>query len=172
MKKYLRLLTIGCMAMFLTFALCACDSDDSSSDDSSSDSSVSISVDTISVSDMDGYISDVVPTLATLETEMVTAYNAISGDSYTDDQTMYDGLVDYVIPANELLLATAEAVETSDSDVEAANEIYVKYVEANQSAFELMVTALEEADADKITEANEYLSEASTYSEEWLEAIS
>lgn len=172
MKKYLRFLTVGCMAMFLAFALCACGSDDSSSDDSSSDSSISFNVEIISVSDMDGYTSEVIPTLAVLETEMVTAYDAISGDNYSDDQTMYDGLVDSVIPANEAPLATAEAVETSDSDVEAAHELYIQYVEANQAAFELMVTALEEADADKITEANEYLAEASAYSAEWVEAIS
>lgn len=98
--------------------------------------------------------------VAEIESKVVDGYDSVSGDNYTDDITVYNKLIDEVIPNSLKLIDKAEAIEIKTEDVRAVHELYVAAVNTQNSAFTTIVAAIEAQDYDKISAANDKLSEA------------
>ena len=73
------------------------------------------------------YINDDMKPLGPLEGEAVKDYEGVTGDNYTDDETLYNALDKGVIPKYAKLIKKLEAVDVSDKEIK---EIHKNYVDA------------------------------------------
>lgn len=106
---------------------------------------------------------DLVP-IAELETTMLNSYSSVSGSNYTDDQTMYNTIVNTTLPLakqlNEKALSLVNTID--DPELLMVHKKYVEYSSKMVSSFALMVTALDTQDVTMVTNANEKLNEANS----------
>ena len=101
------------------------------------------------------FINEDVDKLTTYEIEAMEALNNVTGENYTDDETVYNTIVDEVVPAYEDLLKEAEKIRP---DVDVLMEPYELLVEASIScleSFEVRADAIKEEDMDLLEEADE-----------------
>lgn len=109
--------------------------------------------------DIVNYINEELKTAQTLEDKAVAAYEGVAGVNYTDDQTMYDAMVNEVIPNYEELLTELENVSIETDELKEIHDIYLSGAKLQFSAFEKIVEALEKQDSSLVDEANKLLEE-------------
>ncbi|MEH7490605.1 hypothetical protein [Neobacillus niacini] len=109
--------------------------------------------------DILNYINKEMKTAQTLEEKAVSAYEGVAGVNYTDDQTMYDALVNEVIPTYTDLISELETVRIESDELKAVHEIYLAGAKLQFSAFEKIKEAIEKQDASLVEEANQLLEE-------------
>jgi hypothetical protein len=109
--------------------------------------------------DILNYINEEMKTAQTLEEKAVSAYEGVAGVNYTDDQTMYDALVNEVIPNYKDLISELETVSIESDELKEVHEIYLSGAKLQLSAFETIMEALEKQDASLVEEANQLLEE-------------
>lgn len=106
------------------------------------------------------YINTSIKELEELESKKISSYDSISGDNYTDDTTMYNEMLEEVIPTTKKLIAAAEEVETETREVRELHEIYLEAINVEYSAFCTILEALEQQDFNMISDANDKLTKA------------
>lgn len=109
--------------------------------------------------DLQNYIEAMTP-LASLEAEAVGAYDDVSGDNYTDDNTMLDAVKNTVLPKYTSLVNQVKAIDPQTKEVQDVHDLYVQAAETQLSAFHDIIEALEEQDMDIVTRANGKLADA------------
>ncbi|MEH7176936.1 hypothetical protein [Neobacillus vireti] len=109
--------------------------------------------------DILNYINEELKTAQTLEEKAVSAYEGVAGANYTDDQTMYDALVNEVIPTYTDLLNELETVSIESDELKEIHAIYLSGAQKQYSAFEKIIEAIEKQDSGIIDEANQLLEE-------------
>jgi hypothetical protein len=134
MKKVLVLLTVAFVAM----SLFACGGDPIQDD-------------------LMNYVNEGLPQIAELENTVTEAYQSVTGDNYSDDETMYNVIQNEVIPASLLLIDAIESISPETVEVRNLNETYISAVNIQNQAFTTILAGLENEDYDKITEANDKL---------------
>jgi aspartate-semialdehyde dehydrogenase len=110
--------------------------------------------------DLLNYVNKEIKNAGKLEAAAVSAYDGVSGANYQDDQTMYDALINDVIPNYSEFMKELEAVTIETDEVRAIHEIYLEGANIQFNAFAKIKQALEEQDANLIQEANDMLADA------------
>jgi cold shock CspA family protein len=110
--------------------------------------------------DLLNYVNKEMKEAGKLERAAVSAYERVSGKNYQDDQTMYDALINDVIPNYNEFIKELESVKIETDEVREIHEIYIEGADIQFNAFALIKQALEEQDANLIQKANEMLADA------------
>ncbi|MDT2047109.1 hypothetical protein CHN50_01640 [Priestia aryabhattai] len=110
--------------------------------------------------DLLNYSNNEIPKVSEIEIQAVEAYDSVSGANYTDDFTMYNTLVDDVIPQYREFIEELEKIEVETDELRALHEDYIKAANTQYNAFAKIVSALEKQDPELIVEANVMLDEA------------
>lgn len=118
--------------------------------------------------DLLNYINNELPVIAPVEEIVINDYGSVSGDNYTDDQTMYDMLYGSVIDNSSKLVDLSENIEIKTSEVREVHEVYIDAVNTQHSAMTTIMDALETQNYSKVSEANDKLSEARRKMREYL----
>lgn len=118
--------------------------------------------------DYKNYIELELPKILELEAVVSESYDSVSGDNYTDDETMYITIKDVTLPASKKLIAAAEGILPRTKTIRDIHEKYIAAVNKQDYAFTLILSALEEQDYATITKANELLTEARKYAREYV----
>ena len=110
------------------------------------------------------YINEDLASLTELETLFYDSYSSVSGDNYTDDETMYEELSNNtVIYARQLSdAATNLSSGIKDSDLLAVHKLYMEASTNNLNAITMIMAALENQDYEQVSAANELLGKANT----------
>ncbi len=108
------------------------------------------------------YVNNDVAALGVAEEAFLNSYASVTGDNYTDDETMYVELTENtIILARELSnLATDIAGEITDTEILEVHKIYMNASNKYLTAMGEIISALEAQDYEKISVANETLGEA------------
>ncbi|WHY01185.1 hypothetical protein [Neobacillus sp. DY30] len=121
--------------------------------------------------DILNYVNEELKTAQTLEDKAVAAYEGVAGANYTDDQTMYDALVNEVIPNYTDLISELESVRIETDELKEIHEIYLSGAKLQFSAFEKIIEAIEKQDASIIEEANQLLEEGRLQIEDYNDKL-
>ncbi|WP_409294299.1 hypothetical protein V1498_13870 [Peribacillus sp. SCS-26] len=106
------------------------------------------------------YVNEEMPKLADKEEKVIKDYESITGQNYTDDQTMYDKLQGTIIPKYNEFISDLEGVEVDSKDLSNIHEGYIEAVNIQGEAFVKMTEAIEKQDSGLIAEANSMLADA------------
>jgi hypothetical protein len=120
--------------------------------------------------DLLAYINTELPKIATYEADTIAAYEAVSGDNYTDDYTMYEVLTTTIIPTYRELVKGIEAItlRLKTKEVRDLNEKYVEAADTQMNGFVILMNALETQDSSLIVPFNERLDHGRRLTREWL----
>ncbi|MDQ1004469.1 vacuolar-type H+-ATPase subunit I/STV1 [Neobacillus niacini] len=121
--------------------------------------------------DILNYLNEEMKTAQTLEEKAVSAYEAVAGVNYTDDQTMYDALVNEVIPNYTDLISELETVSIESEELKEVHKIYLSGAKLQYTAFEKIIEALEKQDASLVEEANQLLNEGRLQIEDYNDKL-
>ncbi|MDR3295646.1 MAG: hypothetical protein LBT26_07465 [Clostridiales Family XIII bacterium] len=95
---------------------------------------------------------------AELQELVENAYDAVSGDNYTDDLTLYMAIDEEIIPLSQIFVAVAEGVTTPKSkELREIHEMYISYATTQNAAFTMIKSLLLNQDYSQVTVANEKL---------------
>lgn len=108
--------------------------------------------------DLLDYINNDTNEMVELDAEVIELYEKAQNSA--NDYTMYEILMNEVIPKSKKLIEEAESIEIETSEVKKVHEIYLDAINKNNQAFTLMLSALENQDYTVMTQANEKLDEA------------
>lgn len=112
-----------------------------------------------------------VRTLAPEEERLIGIYDSVTGDNYSDDETLYAALTNQIIPGYLAFIDEVEAVMPRNSAIREVHEIYIEAINVQNGAFTLMLSALEQQDYEIITEANEKLTTARGLMRDYMYAV-
>lgn len=121
--------------------------------------------------DLTKYVNDKLPAVQTLETKAIDALNATTGDSYTDDATMFAAVNDVCIPTSVDAITAVKAITPATKEVTALHEQYVAILTAFNSSYVLLADALSAGDAAKAEEANTALTDAQAQKAAFVTAL-
>ena len=109
--------------------------------------------------DLLDYINKQLPKVADNESKAVESYESVSGENYTDDETMYYVVRDEVVPVYRKFIDQLELI-SEELETEEVQKVHEKYIEAanvQNAAFMLILSALDNQDYNEMAEANEKL---------------
>lgn len=106
------------------------------------------------------YLNESMPALAEQETEAIELYGGVTGANYIDDETLYDTLLNEVLPKYRDFIDNLESIEVETEELSNLHEHYIEAVNLQNSGFIMIVVALEQQDTEKIIEANKNLTES------------
>ena len=118
--------------------------------------------------DLSNYVNNSLGELAVQEEEALAMYESVSGENYTDDQTMYLALTEEVIPMYRDFIADLESVEVETDELRALHEQYIDAANLQQSAFLTLAQGLIEGDYTMVDEANQKLATAKKMIRDYL----
>jgi hypothetical protein len=121
--------------------------------------------------DILNYINEEMKTAHGLEEKAVTAYEGVAGANYKDDQTMYDALVNVVLPNYTDLITQLENVPIETDELKEVHDIYLSGANLQLSAFEKIIEAIEKQDSNLIAEANQLLEEGRLQIEDYNDKL-
>lgn len=117
------------------------------------------------------YINKDLVEIGEIESKMLESYNSVSGVNYTDDQTMYDELIEVTLPLCQELTEAVQNISPDDTEIARVHNIYRKYVTKCLNAFAMMISALETQDVSQVVSANDLLTEGSDLALDFQEAL-
>ncbi len=119
------------------------------------------------------YINKDLKSIATLEATAIDAYSSVTGANFKDDKTMYDAMVQIVIPNYALMNEKLEIISLSlkAKEVKALNDIYVAAANIQNNAFNLILVGLEKGDTNIVLIANRKLDRARRLLSEWKQEL-
>ena len=109
--------------------------------------------------DLLNYVNNQLPKVADNESKAVESYESVSGDNFTDDETMYYVIQNEVIPVYRKFIDQLESI-SKELETEEVKKVHEKYIEAakvQNTAFMLILSGLENQDYNEMAEANEKL---------------
>ena len=111
--------------------------------------------------------------VAELEDGVMNSFNGVIGDNYTDDETLYNELVDNTLPACNKFVeqVTAYQTEIKNDDLRTVHKTLVKYARALKTAVLGIRGALEAQDYDKMVEAQKLFYDAEDIGVEFGEQL-
>lgn len=110
--------------------------------------------------DLLNYVNKEMKEAGKLEKAAISAYDGVSGSNYQDDQTMYNVLINDVIPNYNEFIKELDSVKIETDEVREIHEIYIEGADIQFNAFAIIKQALEEQDANLIQKANDMLADA------------
>jgi LysM repeat protein len=92
------------------------------------------------------------------ELDILTRYDSVTGQNFTDDLTMFNTLMD-LLPDLQNFISTIEAIRPTDSKLAALHKTYVEGWNLQAKGMTLAAAALQQQDISKLAEANDYLAQ-------------
>ncbi|HHX14243.1 MAG TPA: hypothetical protein GX726_04725 [Clostridiales bacterium] len=117
------------------------------------------------------YINEGLPKFIQLEQTVTDECDSISGSNYSDDLAMYLTLQDELISLSSQLIDTAESITPKTKEVTEIHEKYITAINLRDTAFVVIVAAIDNQDYEQIAIANEKLSEARKAMREYIFAL-
>lgn len=120
------------------------------------------------------YVDEII-LLAPQEDRIIGLYESVTGTNYTSDEKLYNTLFDEIVPSYREFVVELESIMPKNTRIRELHELYIDAANIQYNSFTLMLSALEEQDMDKVTQANQGLDEARALLRDWLyevEAIS
>lgn len=120
------------------------------------------------------YLDEII-LLAPEEDRIIGLYDSVTGVNYTDDEILYSTLFDEIVPSYRQFVLELESIMPKNTRIRELHELYIDAANIQYNSFTLMLSALEEQDMDKVTQANQGLDDARALLRDWLyevEAIS
>lgn len=105
------------------------------------------------------YINEELPPLVEYEDTAISTFDAVTGENYTDDLSLYTALTSTIIPVYGEMRAMLENITMNlkTKEVRNLNEIYIEAANEQYNAFVMFQTALEQGDSNLVLQANEKL---------------
>jgi hypothetical protein len=97
-------------------------------------------------------------TLVSPENSILTKYGSVTGDNYTDDETMYEVLTD-LVPEMNRFIARVEKIQPKNTTLRSIHKIYISGWNLQFEAVLLTLEALEEQSYAGMAKANKVLSQ-------------
>ncbi|MGM0653071.1 MAG: hypothetical protein ACQES4_09885 [Bacillota bacterium] len=91
------------------------------------------------------------------ETAIIEGYSSVTGENFTNDEVLYNELVEEILPNAENLLDTLKDIQPADQKLQQLHEQFIEGWEAQVEGFKIMVEALDENDEQKMDRANRTL---------------
>ncbi|WP_246145610.1 hypothetical protein [Bacillus rubiinfantis] len=110
--------------------------------------------------DLVNYVNKEMKEAQKYEKAAVSAYESVTGANYIDDQTLYNTLIDEVIPNYNELIKELDEAKIETDELREIHEIYIEGADIQFSAFTKIKQALEEQDINLIHESNDMLADA------------
>jgi len=117
--------------------------------------------------DLLSYINDFIVPMAPEETKILANYESVTGANYTDDEALYDMLMDTIIPAYRDYSGKLKTINPETPEVRELHEQYIALSVIQQSAFIGIADAVEKQDLGLVNEANAKLEQASKLAREF-----
>lgn len=105
------------------------------------------------------YLNEDLKELSTKEAKIISLYESVTGENYTDDETTYNMLLNEIVPQYREFIGDVEAVDVKNAELSDIHEIYIKAINMQNSGFITSLTAIEEQDLEKLNQANNQLAE-------------
>ena len=121
--------------------------------------------------ELKSYVNEKLPDIQTLESKAGDAYNAVSGDNYTDDATMLAALNDSVLTASNDALEAAKKLAPVEKEVAALNDQYVTALTSYNNGYKALQEALTNGDASKADETITLFATAETQKADFMAAV-
>lgn len=121
--------------------------------------------------DVDNYLNNQMPTLYTMNKEIVNGFNAVVGENYTDDATMLAAVADDLVPKANDLLDKAIAIVPATPELTTVHDLFIIAASAKSVAMNELQAALESGDGTGIAAANEMIAVADQSSAVYTAAI-
>lgn len=102
--------------------------------------------------------NEIVP-LDAEEKKILDAYDSVTGDNYTNDEDLMNVLEDITLEY-KTLTEKIENIQAKTSEVKSLHELYIAASNNQYNAFLQIAAAIEQQDANLVTEANEKLDAA------------
>ena len=97
-------------------------------------------------------------TLVSPENSILTKYGSVTGDNYTDDETMYEVLTD-LVPEMNRFIARVEKIQPKNTTLRSIHKIYISGWNLQFQAVLLTLEALEDQSYAGMARANNVLSQ-------------
>ncbi|MGW9128150.1 hypothetical protein ACWGPW_24565 [Paenibacillus chitinolyticus] len=110
--------------------------------------------------DIENYINTEIPKLADIEKKAISGYTAVTGSNYTSDDALYGALTEEILPSYGDFITGLEKIKPTTPELQKLHEQYVTAANNQQSAFIMIVSAIEKQDSAEIASANEKLANA------------
>ena len=96
--------------------------------------------------------------LGVTENALLERYGAVTGDNYTDDQTMYDALVG-LLPDVQSFLVDIESLVPPTDDISAAQDLWIEGWNKQSLGMTLAISGIQTQDFGVMAKANDALAE-------------
>lgn len=106
------------------------------------------------------YINDEMIPLSDLEDEILQDFDAVTGEKYTDDFTLYNQLNDVLIPKYQTFIVRIESVKPETKEVKELHELFIDSHNHQYNAMLKILIGIDEQDENVILEANQMLDES------------
>lgn len=105
------------------------------------------------------YINKQLTKVAEKESEAIDLFDSVTGNNFTDDETMYFTLQNDVIPVYSDFITQLESIsaELETEEVQKVHEKYIEGANIQNNGFVLVLSALESNDRTLMAQANEKL---------------
>lgn len=114
------------------------------------------------------YLNSDLSTAHELEKKAVSAYEGVTGANFSNDQELYNTLINEVIPNYEKFLDELNSVKIKNEALKEIHDIYIEGAQIQYEAFTIIIKALETQDQALITEANEKLEKGRTLIQDYV----
>ncbi|WP_084543943.1 hypothetical protein [Paenisporosarcina indica] len=121
--------------------------------------------------DLLNYINNDMSSIIDLETKAISEYESVTGSNYTNDEDMYLHLIEVVLPAYQILIEEAEAIDPDTPEVIQVHELYLEATNTQYNAIIKVLAALEAQDYDLISDANHMLSEGRSEMRNFIKSV-
>ena len=105
------------------------------------------------------YINEKAGRIAVYENKAVQYMDSVTGENYTDDQTVYETLINMVIPTYEKAVAEAKNITPEINELQKAQDLLVQATETYLKGFQLHAKAIEEQDKGTLNKSEMSVSE-------------
>jgi len=105
------------------------------------------------------------------EQAIVSSFESITGDNYTDDETMHKELVENTLPETEALLDYLREMEFTTPEIQQLHESYLEGWENQKEGFQHYVEAVEKDDPEITETGNQYLEEGTQQMDQVIQEL-
>jgi len=118
--------------------------------------------------DLYNYAYKELPKITALYSKIEREYESVSGENYTDDKTISNAIKNVIVPQSLSLIDAAKAIVLTTEEVKAVHEKLITVINTQNSALNILLSAHETQDYDKIALANEKLETAKKYMSDYI----
>lgn len=105
------------------------------------------------------YINTDMKPLAAKEQKVLDDYDSVTGNNYTDDETLYNKLIDEILPEYRDFISELEGINIETKELSDIHEKYIDAANTQQQGLIKITDALEKQNIGLAAEANQMLTE-------------